>query len=434
MGKKLTSAILAGAAAATATQAQTRPDAVASDPVALGWMKGAPPPPDKLIRAEDGSVFMFPRSRWSFSNWRQFFPTAAIPRGDTPVRPLPRAERIDIDGLTFTPLGATTPMTWRQAFDTNYTDGIVVLHRGRIVYERYAGALTPDKQHIAWSVTKSFVGTLAAMLVAEGKIDPQAKVSQYLPELKDSGFGDATVRQVMDMTTGIAFSEQYTDPNAEIFAHSRAGGLAPRPPGYAGPEGFLAYLANVKKLGEHGERFKYRTVNTDTLGWIVARVSGETVPDLIAKHFWRKLGMEQDAYVHVDKVGTPFAGGGLSTTLRDLARFGEMMRNGGKAGTEQIVPAAAIADIMKGGDPKQFDSPSYPSLPGWSYRNQWWISHNAHGAYMARGVHGQAIYIDPKAEMVIARYASHHIAGNAGIDPTSLPAYHALALHLMAKR
>ncbi len=144
------------------------------------------------------------------------------------------------------------------------------------------------------------------------------------------------------------------------------------------------------------------------------------------------MGMEQDAYLSIDGCGTAFAGGGLNTSLRDLARFGEMLRNDGRAGNQQIVPKAAVDDIRQGADKGHFSKAGIPTLPGWSYRHMWWISHNAHGAFSARGVHGQAIYVDPAAEMVIARYGSYLHAANVYIDPTSLPAYHALALHLMA--
>lgn len=142
--------------------------------------------------------------------------------------------------------------------------------------------------------------------------------------------------------------------------------------------------------------------------------------------------MEQDAYFEVDSVGTEFAGGGLNAGLRDLARFGEMMRRGGEWNGQQIIPRSVVEDIRKGGDRDAFAKAGYDLLPGWSYRDMWWVTHNEHGAYGARGVYGQAIYIDPKAEMVIARFASHPVAANAGNDPTSLPAYHALAKYLMA--
>jgi CubicO group peptidase (beta-lactamase class C family) len=299
------------------------------------------------------------------------------------------------------------------------------------VYERYFGALKPEGQHIAMSVTKSFFGTIGAMLVAEGTIDVNATVARYVPELKDTGFGDATVRQLLDMTTGIKYSENYADPKADIWNHVRSGGVLPRPAAYEGPKTFYEFLMTVPKEGEHGQALAYKTVNSDALGWVIRRVTGKSVGENLADRIWSKLGAEQDAYFMVDTVGNEFAGGGLNAGLRDMARFGEMMRLDGKYNGQQIVPAAVVADIRKGGDKANFAKAGYKTLPDWSYRNMWWVSHNEHGAYAARGVNGQVIYVDPKAEMVIARYASHPIAANAALDPTSLPAYHALAKHLM---
>ena len=412
-------------------QMPTFPDAAASDPVKLGIMKGSPPPADKVARFADGSAFKFPFTRWSFSNFRQMVPTGAVPRGNGPVSALPAALRSDIDVVTFVPLGKDQPMTWEQSLAANYTDGIVVLHKGKLVYERYFGVLKPEGQHIAMSVTKSFFGTIGAMLVAEGLLDENAPVSKYVPELKDSAFGDATVRQVLDMTTGLKYSENYADPNAEIWAHVRAGNVLPRPPGYTGPQTFYEFLQTVKKEGEHGQAFAYKTVNSDVLGWMIRKVTGKSVGENLHERVWSRLGVEQDAYFTIDSVGNEFAGGGLNTALRDLARFGEMMRLDGRFNGQQIVPKSVVDDIRKGGDQGQFAKAGYKTLPGWSYRNMWWVSGNEHGAYSARGIHGQAIYIDPKAEMVIARYASHPMAANAFADPTSLPAYHALAKHLM---
>jgi CubicO group peptidase (beta-lactamase class C family) len=206
----------------------------------------------------------------------------------------------------------------------------------------------------------------------------------------------------------------------------------PRPPGYQGPNTFYEFLQTVKKEGEHGLAFAYKTVNTDALGWAIRRATGGSVGENLAERIWSRIGAEQDAYFTIDTVGNEFAGGGLNTALRDLARVGEMMRNDGRFNGQQIVPKSVVDDIRGGGDKAHFAKAGYALLPGWSYRNMWWVTHNEHGAYAARGVHGQAIYIDPKAEMVIARYASHPLAANANLDPTTLPAFHALARHLMA--
>lgn len=425
----LACALLSGPASA----AEPYPDAIASDPARLGWMVGSPPPPERQVRFDDGSYFRFPQLRWSVSNFRQLMPTMNISRGLDAPAPLERALRTDIDALTFLPLGSEQPMTWADSLLANYTDGILVLHKGRVVYERYFGVLTPAGQHGAMSITKTFTGTLAAQLVAEGTLDPQRKVADYVPELARSAFGDATVRQVMDMTTGIRFSEDYADPNAEVWAHAAAGNPLPKPEGYQGPRSYYEFLQTVRPEGRHGEAFHYRTANADALGWIIARVSGRSVAQLLSERIWSRLGAEQDAYISVDASGTPFAGGGMNAGLRDLARFGELMRNGGRHNGQQVIPQAVVDDIRAGASREDFAKAGYDLLQGWSYRNMWWVTHNPNGAFMARGVYGQALYIDPAAEMVIARFASHPVAANAASDPTSLPAYAALARHLMSR-
>ena len=407
-------------------------DAAASDPNVMGWMQGAPPPPDKQVRFDDGGMYTFPKLRWAYSNIRRLVPTTNVARGTGPVTVLPRADRDDIDGVRFTPLGGSDTMSWAESLGANYTDGIVVLYRGRIVHERYFGALDAQRAHIAWSVTKSFFGLIAATLIVEGRLDPQALVSAYVPELNGSGLGSATLRQVLDMTTSIHYSEDYTDPEAGVWQHGRAGGILSRTPEQIGPASFYEFLATLQQDGPHGQVFAYKTVNTDVLGWVLRRVTGLPLGELLSQRLWSQLGAEQDGHLMVDASGTEFAGGGFNCGLRDLARFGELLRNDGLWNGRQVVPKAAIDDIRGGADPAHFTPAGYLTLPGASYRNMWWVVHNEHGAYCARGIHGQGVYVDPAAEMVIARFASHHIAGNMGIDPTTLPAYHALARHLMA--
>lgn len=394
-------------------------------------MQGSPPPADKIIRFEDGSAYRFPQLRWSFAHYRQLVPTVTVSRGLVPDLPMPQATR-SLPEISYNPMGSTERCHWADMMEATYTDALLVMHRGQVLFEHFGGVMTPLQQHIAMSVSKSFMGLLAAGLVAEGVLDEAQRVDHYLPELSGSGFGDATLRQVMDMTTAIDYTENYADPQAEIWNHMRAGGVMPRPPGYSGPGNFYDYLKTVRKLGEHGDRFTYRTANTDVLGWVVRRVSGKNTEDLLSERVWQPMGAELDAYYTVDPNGTAFAGGGLNTGLRDLARFGELVRNHGRVGKQQVLPAAAVADTFAGADPARFAANGPPTLAGWSYRNMWWVSHNVHGAIMARGVHGQNVYIDPKAEMVIARYASHPVAANIANDPHTLPAYHALALALLA--
>ena len=404
-----------------------------SDPVKLGWMQGFPPPKDKVLSAVDGSFFQWPAMRWSVAHMRELLPTVEVSRGLQAPQPLPYQLDARIDSVRFLPWGAKSEMTWEASLWKNYTDGIIVLHKGQVVYERYFGALNEERVHAVMSLTKSFTGTLASMLVAEGVLDENKLVAAYVPELTHSAFGDATVRQVMDMTTALKYSEDYADPKAEIWDFSAAGNPMPQPAESKGPIGYYAYLETVKKQGEHGQTFGYKTVNADALGWIIARVTGKSVATLLSERIWSKLGMEQSAYYQLDGLGTPFAGGGFNAGLRDLARFGEMIRNKGKWNGEQVIPAQAVTDIEKGGSKEAFAKSGHPELKGWSYRDMWWITENAHRAFTARGVYGQTIYIDPTAEMVIVRMASHPVAANSANDAYSMPAYEAVAKYLMTK-
>ncbi|MBN8939087.1 MAG: serine hydrolase [Rhizobiales bacterium] len=421
--------VVGGFSPALAQTPPTFPSAADSDPARLGIMRGFPPPADRTVRFDNGSGYRFPATRWTFSNMRQLVPTAAVWRGEAPVAALPPAER-DLGGIRFTSLDGKA-MTFEEALAGTYADGILVLHRGQLVYERYFGALNAHRPHIAMSLTKSVVGTLAAVLAAQGKLDPAALVTRYVPEMAGTAYADATVRQVMDMTIGVQYSENYADPNAEVWNYARAGGMLPAGPNYQGPRSFYDFLTQLRKEGEHGQAFAYKTVNAEVLAWIIRRVGDQSMADLLSSEIWSKLGAEGDAFFMVDAIGTESGGGGLNTTLRDLARFGEMMRNRGRFNGQQIIPAAVVEDIERGGDRGHFAKAGYATLPGWSYRNMWWVSHNEHGAYMARGIHGQSIYVDPKAEMVIVRYASHPVAANAANDPISLPAYMAVAKALM---
>ncbi len=325
----------------TFAQKKRIPDAAASNPHITGYMQGFPPSGDKIISARDGSFFQFPALRYSVVHMREFMPTVNVPRGNmVPVSEFEYDLDARIDSVTFLPTGKEHRVTWRESLDLNYTDGIIVLHKGRVVYEKYFAELTPERVHAVMSVTKSFTGLLAAALYAEGRLDPAKSVSYYVPELSASGFGDATVRQLMDMTTAIKFSEDYTNPTAEIWAFSAAGNpmLAPGDDAV----GYYNYLKGVKKDGEHGNVFGYRTVNADALGWVVSRITKKSVAQLVTEIFWNRMGMEQDAYYQVDALGVPFAGGGLNASLRDLARIGEMIRLGGVWRGERILPAGTL--------------------------------------------------------------------------------------------
>jgi CubicO group peptidase (beta-lactamase class C family) len=409
-----------------------------SDPNVMGWMQGFPPSEDKLITQPDSNYFSFPKLRWSVCHLREFLPTEEISRGlGVPVpldypSPTEFADlRQEIDALTFMPIDGSQEMTWEESLYANYTDGMLIIHEGEVVYERYFGCLEEDGKHAIMSMTKSITGLLGEILVAEGVLDDTLLVRDVIPEIGDSAFATATVRQVMDMTTGVQYSEDYSNPNADIWLYSAAASPLPKPDGYDGPDGYWEYLQQVAPEGEHGAEFHYKTINSDMLGWMISRVTGKAVTDLASERLWRRMGAEQDAYQTVDGKGVPFAGGGVTAGLRDLGRLGTLMLNGGEINGERLFPAEVVEAISAGGDPSKFHG--FPTIPNGSYTSQWWVFHNEHGAYAARGVHGQTIYVDPTAKMVLVRLASFPRAQNGFIDPTSLPAYQAVAEYLMER-
>ncbi len=408
-------------------------NALESDPSVMGWMSGFPPTKDKRVMQPDSNFFSFPKLRWSVCHMQELLPTTAIKRDPYVARPFEYELVKGIDGVTFVPMGSNTAMSWQQSLLANYTDGLIILHKGKVVYEYYTGCLQPDNLHAAMSMTKSLTGLVAQVLIENGQLDEHAKVKRIIPELAQSAFGDATVRQVMNMTTALKYSENYADPNADIWQYAYAANPLPKPSDYSGPVGYFEYLQTVKKQGRHGEAFGYRTVNSDVLGWIIARITNKPFSQVASEMLWQQIGTEHDANITVDALGTPFAGGGLSASLRDLARLGQLMLDDGRVNGIQIIPEAAIESIRGGGSKKAFAKAGFPTLEGGSYQSMWWVFHNEHQAYAARGVHGQTIYVDPTADMVLVRFASFPTSANGKIDPTSLPAYQAVAEYLMGK-
>ncbi|UVC15390.1 serine hydrolase domain-containing protein [Mesorhizobium onobrychidis] len=389
-------------------------DGRASDPRDLGWMRDAPPPVEKRITIESDTVLQFPQMRWSLSHMRELMPTVNVWRKPGAPSHFERHEKTgEIDALTFTDTNGRT-LRFDEALIDNYTDGIVVLHRGRLVYERYFGALEPHLPHACHSVTKSYAGTVAAAFVHEDVLNDTKTVAYYLPELQGTGWEDATLRQVMDMQTGLAYTEVYEDERSGVRAYMRACGWRPRPVGYDGPKTLCDYLQTVRKEGTHGETFDYKTVNTDVMTWVMTRVTGRSFAELLQERLWAPLGCEEDGYLTIDPVGTPLAGAGLSASLRDLARFGELIRCEGAWNGKQVIPAFVVHDVQNGDHPAKLSG-------GYSYRSQWWVTHDELGAVEARGIHGQRLYIAPEAEMVVVRFASHPFANSQVGDIITTP-------------
>jgi CubicO group peptidase (beta-lactamase class C family) len=379
----------------------------------LGLMGAFPPVPDKIVTHQN--QLYAPYNRWSFQNELTLNRTVDVWRGNGPVAPFETAP-FDINRVTYQNRAGTT-YSFEDMIEMSHTDGILVLHQGKIIYERYLNGMRAHSLHAWASASKSLTGTLAALLAQEGLFDLDALVPAYLPELKDSGFAGATLRQVLDSTTAIRFSEEDGDLVNENIKYSIAMGWRETSEGLAGgPQTCYDFLPTMQKAGEHGARFTYLTPNADVLAWIIKRWLNQSLAEAMRERIWAKLGAERDAFWIVGPAAVETAGSGLLTTLRDMARFGQMLLQKGQYNGQQILPTDVVEEIEKGGDPLAFarGPAASPMNVGYSYHNQWWMTHNDHNAYQAIGYGGQILYIDPTIQLVIAKFSSYPTPTPAG--------------------
>lgn len=370
-----------------------------------------------------------PFNNWSFHHVREVLPTANIYHGSGPVMSLP-ASGAKLPNLSFK---AQDGRDWTvdDMLKASDTDGFLVLKSGKVVTERYFNGLTPEAPHIIFSVSKSVTGSLAGILVKQGKLDPDAPVTRYIPEIANSAYGDATVRHVLDMTVSIDFVEDYLNKDGPFARYRDATGWNPilDPARLNDLRNFLASLPRDRH--PHGEKFYYVSPNSDLLGWIVERASGRPYAALLSELVWQKMGAEFDAYITVDRLGAPRSAGGICCTLRDLARFGEVMRHDGKFGGTEVLPADWVNDIRNAGDYAAWQRGTMAKfLPKGRYRSKWYQVDPATGSFCGIGIHGQWVYIDPTAEVVIAKLSSQKLPVDDAIDGLMLSSFAAIASSL----
>ncbi len=383
-----------------------------------GIMRGFPPPPEHQVTLANWREAPF--NRWAFHHVREILPTAAVGRGDGAVRELARRP-VDCDAVAFEDAQGRETSFGRFLADSA-TDGVIVLHEGRVIFERYDNGMTPETPHILFSVTKSVAATLTGIVADQGRLDPDGPITDCVPEVAGSAYGDATVRHLLDMTVGIRFVEDYEDLTGDFARYRMATGWMP---GQETTEGLRKFLPTLQKAGAHGEAFHYVSPNTDLLGWVLVRATFTAVAALLSREFWRRLGADRVAYIALVPFGAPRAAGGLCTTLRDLARFGQMHLEHGLAGGHRIVPAWWLADMRENGDPAAWAKGGYESMADWVYRSKWYIAPD--GAYCGLGIHGQTVFVDPAANLVAAKFSSQPSALDEALDATTVKAWRAIA-------
>lgn len=369
-------------------------------------MQGAPPPPDQRPPLIDWD--RPPWNRWTFQHVREFLPTADVPRGAGPVRDLPQAS-VDVDDIRFeTEHGGE--ITVAQLLDDTYTDGFLILKGGRVRHESYWNGMTPRTPHLSQSMAKSVTAIAAGVMIGDGRLDPQAPVTEYLPELEATAYKGAKLQHVLDMTSGVRFSEAYTDPLSDIGKMDVASGWKPIPPDAPAdadwPSCVWDQILSLTTLeAEHGARFEYRSIETDVLAHCMERVSGQRLSPLIGGLLWSRIGAEDSAYFTVDPAGYALACGGFNATLRDYARFGLLVLEGGAWNGAQIVPREWIDDCMAG--PHGLANDLLRSvMPQGRYRNQFWVENADGRTIVCRGVFGQMIYIAPELDLVAVKLST----------------------------
>ncbi len=353
----------------------------------LGLMQGTPPVGDALVTLANWQDPPF--NRWGFQHVRELVPSARIAHAET-VRKLPH-DHGDLGGIEFTVGGETH--TVQEMLDATYSDGFLVLHRGRIVTERYFNGMTPDRTHLIMSCTKSIVSTVAGILAGRGELDPEAEITTILPELEGTAWEGATVRHLLDMRAGTKFNEDYADLEAEVRVFEEVYLWRPRSDDSL-PDDACSYMAGLENDREHGGPFDYRSILTSMLGWVVERAGGARLDELIRREIWQPIGAEFDAEITVDGHGTAMADGGMCATLRDLGRFGQLWLERGEVDGHRIVPEEWVDDCLIGGkDSREAFLPSddFPELDHAFYRNKWWVLDSTGRVSRALGINGQKI-------------------------------------------
>jgi len=374
-----------------------------------------------------------PFNRWAFWHTGEILPTYPVPRGDGPPRALPAAAaELDLFGVPVTRVDGSGG-TAGEVLDDTFTDAYAVLQDGELVTEWYGPTGAPDRPHALMSVSKSVVGCVAAVLIDRVQLDPQALVTAYVPELGASGYAGAAVRHVLDMRSGVAFLEEYSNPQSDIRRMDEW-------IGWDGPDagerrGLYHFLATLQAEAPHGSRFLYRSAESDVLGWVCERAAGQPMAELISALIWAPMGAEHEARLLRDGLGTAVHDGGLCATARDVARFGQLLLDGGAVpdgtgGTRRVVPPrwlregwAVDADVRGA----FAASPAEAAFPGGWYRNQFWFRPGAYGdVLLCLGIHGQMVHVSRRTSTVCVKFSSWPQAQNPAYLEDTLRAFDAV--------
>jgi CubicO group peptidase (beta-lactamase class C family) len=331
----------------------------------------------------------------------EIFPAAVVRRGAGPVRDLPLKPRAEVGDFIVDRSGGAAK-SLRQYVASEPIDGLIIVHKGVIVFEAYP-RMRPDDRHLAFSVTKAFVGTLAGLLEERKVLDLAQPVAKYLPELADSAWGPIRLRDVLDMASGMEgdedSNEAYSNPAHKHFQLEIALGWQPRGEG-GQPADVLSHLKSLKSLRPPGTRFAYNSHNSVVLGLVIERAANRRLADALADNIWSRIGAEGDALLLVNDRGVPNAAGGLAMTLRDLARFGmQFTKNRDRRGP---VPEGLIRRLLKEGRPALVEP------KGWMTHASYQFDQVSESGWLFKGgFGGQGLFVDVNRDVVVAMFGTN---------------------------
>jgi len=371
-------------------------------------------------------------ARWSFNHLRQLLPTAPMHPASPPTA-LATA-RQDLDDLSF--LDARGDRQKLGAFlAASQSDCFAVMKDGKLVYDWFDGFGAPDRQHIVFSITKSMASLLAGVLAGAGVIDVQRQITDYLPELVNSAYAGATMRHLLDMQIASGFREDYLDTDGVFMAYRRASAWNPIEEGDRN-DGLRDFLTKMPVSDmAHGTRHHYCSPHSDVLGWVIERSGGASFAELFSRHILAPCGAVHEAYISLDTFGTPRVSGGLCITIHDLLRIGQMVCDGGCFTNQQIVPKSWIDDIYFQHDNhiwlQQQDGQGPRLFVNGNYRSQWYRPDQNRQIACAIGIHGQWLWIDCAARLVVVKMASNGTVVDTDTDRTLLKCIDAITKTLI---
>jgi CubicO group peptidase (beta-lactamase class C family) len=345
-----------------------------------------------------------PHNRVGFSRVSEVARTQRISRGSGAVVELPRAER-NLDSLEFDFEGRV--VSFDTMLDETYTDALLVLHEGTVVFERYAGAMRPDDTHVLMSISKSMASTLCGIYVHRGLLDPQDFVVDHLQELRNTAWQGCRIQHLLDMRTGTRWD--YDRDEVDIFDVSGY-----RTPHRADlPADTVSWIRSIDNAHPHGGGFRYVSLVSDVLGWVLEKIGGNAFSALFSREIWSRIGAEFDAEIVIDRSGFSSVEGGVCATLRDLGRFGQLCLQEGEIAGEQVIPAewlgrlrvfdGELVDAYRG--TPEFD----PTAPKTFYHDNWWIDDAEAGIYAGLGVYGQTLLIHHPTRTVTVKLSSQPV-------------------------